>query len=54
MTDLELRALSIKCPLCQARAQSLCINTMDKEYKLNTPHVARIDRYLELQNKSKE
>ena len=38
MTDLELRSLSVRCPLCYAHKQSLCQGKA-------VPHTARIDEY---------
>jgi hypothetical protein len=45
MTDLELRALSVKCPLCAARPQALCYSTATVRVVKSVPHVARIDAY---------
>jgi hypothetical protein len=44
MTDFELRSLSVRCPLCNAKPQSLCINTETQDAN-KVPHVARLEAY---------
>jgi len=43
MTDLELRALSVRCSLCWVSCQHPCIDDQGKQ--CNT-HLARMDAYL--------
>ena len=57
MSDLDLRALSVKCPLCSASPQKPCFDTgRIGRVGVNihaVPHVARIDAYIRLQLKEK-
>lgn len=49
MTDQELRAMSVRCPLCRAAPQQPCRN---EQFVVNAvPHVARIDAYVRIQKK---
>lgn len=43
MTDRDLRALSVHCPLCSAFPQQLCRD--ERGNKMVVPHVARLDAY---------
>lgn len=43
MTDLELRALSIRCPLCSAHPQALCIDERGNKHPAS--HMARVEAY---------
>ncbi len=48
MNDLDLRAMSVRCPLCASAPQQPCHN--EQGVVNPVPHVARIDAYLRIRN----
>ncbi len=59
MTDLDLRAMSVRCPLCNSRPHVPCRNPHGGNNNPHggnnpVPHAARVDRYVRIFTKMED